>query len=312
MAFEHAATWAAVLGAVAYGSGDFLGGFASRRLTASSAVAVAQAVAVAFLLRDFAFDGQFLALDRQGWLCVAAGLGYAMGVISIYEGLAHGRVAIVSSICGLLTIALPLAGDVALARDITTSELVGIAFCAAAAILIVSAGKECKERATVGWSLRAGVTSGIGFGVADVCLGMMPPESATAALVTTRCVAAAIAVVMAVLLATRLSPKPAGSELPVVSPGFAPASQAVPMPLLASSGLLLSIVLAAAAGLLDVLGHFGYVYAATRGSMGVAAALVAIFPGVTVLLAVILLRERITAVQLVGFACGASGIMFIV
>ena len=33
------------------------------------------------------------------------------------------------------------------------------------------------------------------------------------------------------------------------------------------------------AGLLDALGHVGYVHAATRGSMGVAAALVAIFPG---------------------------------
>jgi drug/metabolite transporter (DMT)-like permease len=118
--------------------------------------------------------------------------------------------------------------------------------------------------------------------------------------------------VVAVLLATRLSPRAADPDLPTVSPGFGLASRAVSLPLLASSGLLVSIVLAAAAGLLDVLGHFGYVYAATRGSMGVAAALVAIFPGVTVLLAVILLRERITGGQLVGFACGASGIMFIV
>jgi drug/metabolite transporter (DMT)-like permease len=312
MAFEHAATWAAVLGAVAYGSGDFLGGFASRRLTAASAVAIAQAVAVAFLLRDFAFDQQFLALDRQGWLCVAAGLGYAMGVIAIYEGLAHGRVAVVSSICALLSIAVPLAGDVVLARSITASELVGIALCAAAAILIVSAGKACNERATVGWSLRAGITSGIGFGAADLCLGVMPPESATAALVATRCIAAAIALVIAVLLATRLSPRPVGPGLPAVNSGSGSASQAVAMPLLATSGLLVSIALAAAAGLLDVLGHFGYVYAATRGSMGVAAALVAIFPAVTVLLAVILLRERITGGQLAGFACGASGIMFIV
>ena len=51
MIFEHGATWAAVLGAVAYGSGDFLGGCASRRLATFSAVAIAQTVAVTFMLQ---------------------------------------------------------------------------------------------------------------------------------------------------------------------------------------------------------------------------------------------------------------------
>ena len=45
--------------------------------------------------------------------------------------------------------------------------------------------------------------------------------------------------------------------------------------------------------------------------MGVAAALVAIFPGVTVLLAAVVLQERITRAQLVGFGLGAGGIIFI-
>jgi drug/metabolite transporter (DMT)-like permease len=69
--------------------------------------------------------------------------------------------------------------------------------------------------------------------------------------------------------------------------------------------------LAAIAGLLDALGHAGYVHAATRGSMGIAAALVATFPAVTVLLAAIFLRERVTRLQLVGFGFGAGGIIFI-
>ena len=74
---------------------------------------------------------------------------------------------------------------------------------------------------------------------------------------------------------------------------------------------MISVALSVGAGLLDTLGHVGYVHAATRGSMGVAAALVAIFPAVTVLLAAILLRERITRAQMVGFGLGAGGIVFI-
>jgi drug/metabolite transporter (DMT)-like permease len=75
--------------------------------------------------------------------------------------------------------------------------------------------------------------------------------------------------------------------------------------------MVASIVLASAAGLLDALGHAGYAHAATRGSMGVAAALVAIFPAVTILLAATVLRERITLGQFVGFGFGAGGILLI-
>ena len=73
--------------------------------------------------------------------------------------------------------------------------------------------------------------------------------------------------------------------------------------------LTIGVALSGAAGLFDMLGHVGYVHAATRRSMGVAAALVAIFPGVTGLLAALVLQERITRSQL--FGSGTGGIIFI-
>ena len=72
---------------------------------------------------------------------MAAGIAYAIGVISIYEGLGHGRIAIVASLCGLLSIVVPLAGDLVLSRRISRNELVGMVLCAAAAVLIVGASK---------------------------------------------------------------------------------------------------------------------------------------------------------------------------
>ena len=127
MIFEHAPTWAAVLGAIAYGSGDFLGGCASRRLATFGAVAVAQAVAAAFMLQGYALAPGSLPAGAQGWVCAAAGIAYAIGVISIYEGLGHGRMAIVAPICGLLSIVVPLAGDLVLGRSIGSNEMVGMA-----------------------------------------------------------------------------------------------------------------------------------------------------------------------------------------
>ena len=141
MIFEHGATWAAVLGAVAYGSGDFLGGCASRRLATFSAVAIAQTVAVTFMLQNYALAQGPLPAGAQAWVSMAAGIAYAIGVISIYEGLGHGRIAIVASLCGLLSIVVPLAGDLVLSRRISRDELVGMVLCAAAAVLIVGASK---------------------------------------------------------------------------------------------------------------------------------------------------------------------------
>ena len=145
----------------------------------------------------------------------------------------------------------------------------------------------------------------------------MPPDLAAGALLITRSTAATIAVVLALALAWRISWKSADLSFSAPATALAAVTAASgskgtqPQPVTLSLGLKVSVALAMAAGLFDTLGHVGYVHAATRGSMGVAAALVAIFPGVTVLLAAIVLRERITRPQLVGFGLGAGGIVFI-
>lgn len=312
MIIEHAATWAAVLGAIAYGSGDFLGGYASRRLTTFGAVAIAQAVAAAFMLQGYALAQGSFPAGAQGWACAAAGIAYAIGVISIYEGLGRGRIAIVAPICGLLSIVVPLAGDLVLGRSIGSNEMVGMALCAAAAVLIVGASRASAGRGSIGWSVRVGVTSGIAFGVSDLGLGTMSPELAAGALFITRSVAATIAVVLALGLAVRISSHSVAPGVFAPAPALAAIGTGTSaLPIAASPGLAACVALAVIAGLLDALGHVGYVHAATRGSMGVAAALVAIFPGVTVLLAALVLRERITRAQLVGFGLGAGGIILI-
>ena len=61
-------------------------------------------------------------------------------------------------------------------------------------------------------------------------------------------------------------------------------------------------MLAATAGVFDAMGQMSYVHAATRGSMAVAASLVALFPAVVVVLAVVVLREQVVLRQYLGLA----------
>ena len=79
--------------------------------------------------------------------------------------------------------------------------------------------------------------------------------------------------------------------------GFMPVQAA---PLRLDKGTKRGLQLCVLAGVLDCLGQLGYVLSATHGKISVAAALVAMYPAVSVGLAVWLLKERIGPTQLAG------------
>jgi drug/metabolite transporter (DMT)-like permease len=302
---EIGAVTAALIGALAYGTGDFMGGRAALRVNTFMAVAVAQTVAVAYMLHVFAQSAQTSIDDGAFQQSIVAGLAYSGGLLLLYHGLAHGRIAVVAPLCGLFSILVPLAGDLHYDREIGEWGMIGIAFCALAVILIAGSGIPDPAGRPLGYSVRLGIASGLGYGAADLLLGSLPADQASGALLTARIVAAAVAVA---LLAGSL---------------FAVRTVTRSGPLVASTGLVVrpspnhlrfvvaGLALAATAGVFDMVGQIGYVVAATQGSMGVAAGLVALFPAVSVVLAVVILREPVSVRQLYGFAASMVGVSLV-
>jgi uncharacterized membrane protein len=76
-----------------------------------------------------------------------------------------------------------------------------------------------------------------------------------------------------------------------------------------TSGRLL--VTAAAAGVIDVIANVCYVAATRTGMFGLAVVLSSLYPGVTVLLARVVLGERLRWVQRAGLALAAIGILLV-
>jgi drug/metabolite transporter (DMT)-like permease len=136
----------------------------------------------------------------------------------------------------------------------------------------------------------------------------MPAEVTSGALLMTRSVAAMTATALLCWSLTRRSAiraadaEGAGTPLAAIldagRPRFA---------LRLHHGVLLAVL----AGVFDMLGHIGYVSAAVDGNMGVAAALVALFPAVSVVLAILFLNERISRNQAIGFACSIAGVFML-
>lgn len=289
----------ALIGAIAYGGGDFMGGRAAAKLSPPGAIALAQCTAMLVAVQAFS-NSQLLAAP-MGVLGVgiAGGTAYAAGLLRLYQGVAFGRIAIVAPVCGVVGILVPLAGDLALAREIGSLQFVGIGFCAVAISLLAGTPEPSLRVSSGRSSFRLGVESGLGYGVADLCLGTVAPSDGPAALSVARCMAALIAIV---LLLTALWPRNAITQRS--SAALTSAGNCV-------SGILLPGTLAIAAGALDALGHMSYIHVATQGSMAVASAVVALFPAVVVLLAVLILREPVTALQWTGLATSLAGIMLI-
>jgi drug/metabolite transporter (DMT)-like permease len=66
-----------------------------------------------------------------------------------------------------------------------------------------------------------------------------------------------------------------------------------------------------ACGIFDSLGNFLFVYAATRGRLDVAAVLSSLYPASTLVLARVILKERIARMQAVGIALALLSVALI-
>lgn len=272
----------ALLSSLLWGSGDFCGGTASRRLPSQVVVLGSQAVGLALALIAAAIAGSFA--DPIGYLpwAVGAGLTGVAGLLFFYRALAIGTMGVVSPIAAL-SVLIPVV--IALATGNVPSPIVGLGIVVAIVGVVALSGP---ERGT-GSGLRPtvfAVLAALCFGFA---LYFIARASAYSPLMT--------------MVAMRVS-----SVLPLsVIIGFT-----------AVTGSLGSLrvpggtwFLVAIAGALDVTANVMFGVASTLGSLAVVAVLGSLYPAGTVLLARVVHHERLARVQQAGVVVALVGIALI-
>ncbi len=268
----------ALSGALLWGTGDFLGGLASRRLAVLTVLALSQAIGLAGVLlwvgiaRD-PFPG-------AGELAPAAVAGVAgvAGLAALYRGLAIGAMGVVAPISAASPI-VPLAVDAA--RGITPGALqwLGVALVLAGVATLSWERAPGSRRVAAGTGLA--VAAALGFGVFVVGIDAGSDESAPWAVVAARSASVAFVVGAALLTSTSLkAPK-----------------QLLPM--------LVGV------GVFDTGANVCVAFATTYGSAGVVAVLSALYPVVTVVLARVVLSERLTVGRRVGGGIAIAGAAFV-
>ncbi len=256
----------ALASAGVWGSGDFSGGLAAKRGDSLHVLAVSTAAGLALLLTlTFITREPGLSLSTVGW-AGGAGLAGALGVASLYRGLAIGSAALVAPTAAVITAALPVLLNMAVSGPPGLGRASGFAV-AAGGIWLVASAPGPREHARAGLPLAC--LAGVGFGGFLFLIARVPTDSVFAPLAVARAVAFIAAVV---LMQARATPWPRLTRHPF----------------------------ALLAGLLDAGGNVLYLLAREHIEVDAAAVLSSFYPVATVALARLVSHERVTRTQWVG------------
>ncbi|PPL19904.1 EamA family transporter [Microterricola pindariensis] len=292
-------------GALAYGTADFFGGLASRRITALPTSAIAAAAGLTALALTLPWLGGEWSASAIG-LGVLAGLAGAVALPLLYACLALGPMSILSPLTAVVSALVPM--SVGLARGESLSP-VGYGALGLALIAVVLVGF-VPEKGAVRPSLRGvpmAIGSGAAIGVFLILIDLTPEESGINPLIVGRFVNALIMGTAAVLI-WRIGVRRVGAG---VGAGVG-AARALPVrPRTLSPTVRAGLLLAMLGGLCDACANVLILIGLRLGELSVMSVLVAMYPAGTILLAALVLRERIAPVQWVGLALAltAAGLL---
>ena len=305
-------------GALVFGAADFIGGLAAKRVSSVLVTAVAAATGFVLLAAAAPFLGGAWSAHDVLW-GVLSGVAGAVAISLLYACLAIGPMSILSPLTAVVSAVVPMVWGLL----VTGERFAPLGYWALglALVAVVLVGF-VPERGVVRPSLRGilmAIGSGVAIGTFFVTIDQTSEQSGAVPLLINRGVTAVIMFaavgVLALVAASRAGAHPSvGSASPVADrPGERmplPASVAMAVAP-ARSATATGVRLAVACGVVDVTANGLLLIGIRAGDLSVAAVLGAMYPAGTILLAALVLKERIAPVQWAGLvlALVAAGML---
>lgn len=278
----------AIGSAVLYGAADFTGGLTSRRAGALPVVLLSQAsglLIVALLLPVLPHASP----TRPDLIWGAiAGLTGGVGVALLYHALSIATMAVVAPTTAVCAVTIPVVVSVVLGERPVPLAVAGIALGIGSIVLVsrqTTAQAEPREPTSPrkrSSGIGIALLSGVAIGFFYLALARTSPDAGLWPLVTARSVSVAVFGVLG--LAGKRSLR---------MPGRVAA-------------------LAAFGGIIDMLANALYMVAAQQGPLSTVVTLSSLYPASTVLLARVILGERLNAWQITGVGCALAAVVLIV
>jgi drug/metabolite transporter (DMT)-like permease len=271
----------ALASALVYGTADFCGGLAARRATAPAVVVATQAVGLGLVLALLPWFGGPASAADLGW-AAGAGAAGAVGLVLFYRALAEGVMSVVAPVTALCAAAVPVLAGLALGDRLGAPAAVGIVLALVAVVLVSAEEGISSLRRIRSAGLGVPLAAGVGFGLFFVLLSRTSANSGLTPLVASR--GTAVVLLALVALARRTS-------LRIPRPALVP--------------VLLG-------GTLDITANALYLLATQQpGQLAVVGVLASLYPVSTVVLAQVVLRERLVPAQAAGLGTAALAVVLI-
>jgi drug/metabolite transporter (DMT)-like permease len=301
----------ALFGAVVYGAADFFGGLAAKRLRSIVVTAASAASGLVFLTLLLPFAGGVWAPADVAWGAVAGAFG-VIAIALLYACLAIGPMSILSPLTAVVSAIAPMLwGLFVNGETLSAIGYLGLGVALVAVVLVGFIPGERVVRPSARGLIMA-VGAGIAIGAFLIAIDQTSSESGLVPLVVTRATNMAItAIIIGALVIRALSTgRRAASVLDVsgVVIGATPSGHAdlehagvssgAGVPASRNRAWLLAII----CGVVDAAANAIMLLALRIGDLSIVSALTALYPAGTIILAAVVLKERVGAVQWAGLA----------
>jgi drug/metabolite transporter (DMT)-like permease len=271
----------ALASALVYGAADFLGGLASRRESVFAVVALSQITGLLALVLLLPWLGGPVGMADLAW-GAAAGLMGGTGLVVFFRALATGVMSVLAPVTAVTAAAVPVVVGLLGGDRIGVWAALGIAVALVAVVLVSAEGGLAGLRAIRTAGLTPALVAGAAFGFFFVLLDRTSSDAGLTPLVAARLGSLALVVVLA---------RSAGQRL-----GVARGS----LPLVMTSGVG------------DMSANALFLLATQQpGQLAITGVLASLYPVSTVVLAQVVLRERLAGAQLAGLASAVVAIVLI-
>ena len=264
--------------ALSWGAGDFNGGLASKRTSVYSVVVLSQFVSLVLLVLSAVLIPEGDNSLRDIALGGIAGVCGAAGLVALYSGLARGPMGVVAPVTAVAAAIVPVIFSI-LSEGLPALEVfAGFIIAFNTVWLISQGGQEAKIHLS---DLRLPIFAGFGFGIFFILIDRVSSNAILWPLVSAR--SASILVVFIVGMLSRNIELPVLPRLPII----------------------------ALAGIFDTGGNIFFALATRVGRLDISAILGSLYPAATVVLAWIILKERLALRQWIGILLALVAVILI-
>ena len=254
----------------------------ARRMAVLAVIVISQSAGLAVIAIAVAAVGEPAPDAEFVPYAAAAGLAGVCGLVAFYRGLAAGKMSVVAPISSMAVL-VPVVVGIATGDRPSALQGVGAAVgIAGIALASREAADEAEEDRRVAAGVGLALISGLGFGFFFVAMDVAADSDPLWASLVNRGTSLSLAL-LAVLL---------------FRPGFRGVKRSL-VPILVGIGVL------------EMGANVGFAFAATEGLLSLTSVLAALYPVVVVVLAWLVLHERLLPTQKAGIACALVGVALI-